>query len=111
MDSAGYQQIKAALLGLLHLSKDAVHVYVGLATLLLWVAVSRTPLSSFTAVLPTMIAALVMEGLDFRDAALRSARTFPWWGSLHDILNTTLWPLVLVVCAKCGLLRIDAKRR
>ncbi len=99
-----YQSFKLLLLDFLPLSKDAVHVYIGLAVLLVWVAGLRRPLGAWTSLVPVFAVALLMETVDLVDD-LRWLGHPRWSASLHDLVNTTFWPVVLVITARLGWLQ------
>ena len=98
-----YQSFKLLLLDFLPLSKDAVHVYIGLTVLLVWVAGLRRPLE-WTSLVPVFAVALLMETVDLMDD-LRWLGHPRWSASLHDLVNTTFWPVVLVFAARLGWLQ------
>src|SRR5262245_1588300 len=98
-DTSAYQRFKLELLSWLPISKDAFHVYLGCACLLLAAAVLRRPLSSYAALLPGLVLSLLMEALDLRDG-LRTFGYWRWGASLHDLVNTNLLPLVIVLLAR-----------
>jgi hypothetical protein len=87
------------LLPQLGLSKDAIHIYVGVVCLLVSVLVFRLPLSSWKALILGLIVAAIMESLDLRDD-LASFGHFRWAASLKDLVNTNLIPLLIVLLAK-----------
>jgi hypothetical protein len=99
-----YQLFKLRVLAMVPVSKDAAHIYVGMACLLIALLVFRAPLRSYWALLPGVIAALAMEVLDLRDD-LASVGHFRWGASLRDLVNTNLLPVVLVVAARLNLIR------
>ncbi|HET8647630.1 MAG TPA: hypothetical protein VFO85_19180 [Vicinamibacteria bacterium] len=88
-----YQRLKIELLSLVHLSKDAVHVYVGVGCLLATLAVMRRV--RWKALLPGLVVSLAMEVVDLRDN-WRDEERLRWKASLHDVLNTNALPVVLV---------------
>jgi hypothetical protein len=90
---SNYQLFKLWWVSVLPLTKDAIHIYVGFLCLLGSVIVWRRKLSSWWALLPGFLLSLLMEYFDLRDG-------FGWAASLHDIINTNLMPLVLVLLAR-----------
>lgn len=104
VQTSKYQLFKLRVLDVIPVSKDAAHVYVGIGCLLLALLIFRLPLRSYRALLPGLIAALVMEVFDLRDD-LVSVGYFRWGASLKDVVNTNLLPLVLVTVARLGLIR------
>ena len=99
-----YQLLKLRVLDAIPIAKDAAHIYVGVACLLLAVIVFRLPLRSFRALIPGLIATIVMEAFDLRDNVADFGER-RWGASLRDVVNTNLIPLVLVVVARLGWLR------
>ncbi len=81
-----------------------MHIYIGLSALLLWVLFSRKSLGLWKNLIPVLIVAILMEGFDLRDD-FNSFGHFRWRASLHDILNTILWPAVIVVLFKFRLIK------
>lgn len=104
VETSGYQLFKLRVLGLIPVSKDAAHIYVGMACLLLALLVFRVPLRSGRALIPVLIGALAMEVFDLRDDRA-SVGHFRWNASLRDVVNTMLLPLVLVTIARLNLIR------
>jgi hypothetical protein len=98
-DTSTYQRIKLVVLSLLPLTKDAIHVYLGCASLLATAALLRWPLSSFKVLVPGLLLSLGMEALDLRDG-LREDHQWNWASSLHDLINTNLIPVVIVWLAR-----------
>ena len=88
-----YQRLKIEFLSLVHLSKDAVHVYIGVGCLLLTLLVMRRV--RWKALLPGLVVSLAMEVMDLRDNWRDDQRLY-WKASLHDVLNTNALPVVLV---------------
>jgi hypothetical protein len=88
-----YQLLKLGLLAVLPLAKDAIHVYIGFLCLLVALILFRRKLSSFTALIPGLLFACVLEVFDLRDG-------FAWKESVKDIVNTNLMPFVLVLLAR-----------
>ena len=104
VQTSRYQLFKLRVLDLIPVSKDAAHIYVGMGCLLLALLIFRAPLRSYWALLPGLIAALVMEIFDLRDD-LATVGHFRWGASLKDIVNTNLLPLLLVTVVRLGLIR------
>lgn len=98
METTAVQAFKLAIVAAAGLSKDALHIYVGLAVFLFVAAVARRPLSSLLPLLAVLVVALAGELLDMRDD-LSSLGYWRWSASLHDLLNTILWPGLLCVLA------------
>lgn len=88
------QGIKLTLAAFLSLSKDALHVHVALALFLGVLAGARTRHRLLIAWACVLLAALVGEAFDMRDNLATLGR-WRWLASLHDVLNTMLWPTIL----------------
>lgn len=89
-----YQQLKLVLIDGSGLSKDALHIYAGMAVYLVVRLGLRRP--AWLAWIAVVAAALVGEWLDIEGEYLRG-RLAPDTAHWHDIWNTCLWPSVLVV--------------
>lgn len=99
MAMSPFQSFKHQLVNFADLSKDALHIYVGLAVFLLVVAVARKGLRSGLAMLAVVLVAVAGELLDLRDE-FRLHERIKWLASLHDLVNTCFWPLVLWLLAR-----------
>lgn len=99
METSVVQSIKLAIVAATGLSKDALHIYVGLAAFLAMAAVLRKPLRSIVPWLVVVAIAIAGEVLDMRDD-VASLGYWRWSASLHDMLNTIFWPTVLFLLAK-----------
>ncbi|MDR2549611.1 MAG: hypothetical protein LBD10_05345 [Desulfobulbus sp.] len=104
METSAFQSLKLAVVSATGLSKDALHVYVGLAVFLATSVALRKPLRSAVPWLAAIAVALAGEALDMRDD-IASFGHWRWAASMHDILNTLFWPTVLLLLAKFGVLR------
>lgn len=94
-----YQSIKPVIGDFLQLSRDAIHIHIGFACLILTLLLTKKKLSSLTVLLAGFILSLLMEVMDlWDDYHLRGITN--WGASLHDIVNTNLIPFVLVILAK-----------
>ena len=94
-----YQQMKPYILNFFHVSRDAIHIHIGFACLVLVLLFTKKKLSSFYTILPGFIVSVLMELMDLRDDyVLRHRLNF--MASLHDLVNTNLIPFVLVLLAK-----------
>lgn len=102
--TSDYQLLKLRVLDVIPITKDAAHIYVGMACLLLALLIFRAPLRSYWAVIPGLVAALAMEVFDLRDDRA-SLGHFRWSASFKDVVNTNLLPCVLVTLARLGLIR------
>ena len=94
------QSLKEAVVTLTGLSKDALHIHVGLTVYLLTALLLRRPLSSAVPWLAVVAVALAGETIDARDA-LRASGEWSVAAAVHDLANTLLWPTVLMLGARC----------
>ena len=99
MYSSSYQEFKLIVVNMLGLSKDAIHIYLGLTVFFLAVALWKKGRINLAAVLPVLILAIGMESIDLYDN-YRSIGSMYWLNSLHDIINTNFWPTVIVLLAR-----------
>ena len=91
--------MKIHVLNAVDLSRDAMHIYVGMAVLLLFVVIFQKGRFSLISLIPVFVVAIIMEVFDLYD----DSRTFGylrWDASLHDVVNTVFWPVILVFVAK-----------
>ncbi len=93
------QEAKLAIVGLSHLGKDALHIYVGLGVFLGSALVFGWSLKSWRPWLLVLVAALCGEIWDLRDTIVDGA-TIRFGANLKDVLNTLFWPTVLLVLAR-----------
>ena len=93
-----YQRFKIELLSIVHLSKDAIHIYIGVACLLVALLLLRGRVR-WKALLPGLAVSLAMEAVDLSDE-WRVGRPFAWRASVHDVLNTNAIPVILVFVLK-----------
>jgi hypothetical protein len=103
-DTSTYQRIKLVVLSILPLTKDALHVYIGCAALLATASLLRWPLSSLKVLVPGLLLSLAMEVADLRDGYREG--NMHWRDSSHDLVNTNLIPLAIVVLARRRRLRV-----
>ena len=94
-----FQSFKHDLVQAAALSKDALHIYVGLIAFLVVAAFARSGLRSTVALLVVLGLAVVGEVLDLRDE-MHAREHLKWWASVHDLINTCFWPLVLWLMAR-----------
>nr|WP_218878691.1 hypothetical protein [Pseudomonas flavescens] len=95
VDISTAQSIKLAIVSAAGLSKDALHIYVGMAVYLALVAVTRR-LRPYIAWLGVFIIACAGEWVDRRDD-IESLGYWRWQASVHDIVNTLFWPTALTL--------------
>ena len=86
------QQIKLHIVELVGLSRDSLHVHLGLLVYFAWVAIRRASLGSCAALLAAVAVAAGIEVLDLVDD--RSTYGAPRWGaSLYDLADRRAGPL------------------
>lgn len=103
METSFFQASKLLLESVTGLSKDALHVYVGLAAFFVASIAFRKPLSSGLPVVVVTTVAVVGEMLDMRDD-LGSLGYWRWQASLRDGINTTFWPFAIWLLFRLGAL-------
>jgi hypothetical protein len=96
---SAFQQSKVALVQLLGLPKDALHVYVGLAIFLAAAALLRRPLGSWVPIAAVAAAALIGEAWDLIETRAIGARAH-YDRNWHDVWNTCFWPAILFLLAR-----------
>ncbi len=102
MDISTVQAIKAAIVSTTGLPRDALHIYVGLTTLILVAIIWRKSLGSIAPWLVVLFIALVGELIDMGDDLL-SFGYWRWAASVKDMFNTLFWPTVLLLYTRfCG---------
>lgn len=105
---SGYQHVKLVVLDVLNLSKDATHIHIGLVVFLATVILWRRGRLDHLSLIPVLLVAGAMEYLDLHDD-MRSLGHMRWSASIHDLVNTTFWPVLAVISSK-WLRRQEAKR-
>jgi hypothetical protein len=93
------QSMKLAIVSATGLSKDALHVYVGLAVFVVVALLSKSARSSWRSLVAVLVVAICGELLDMADD-LMSLGHWRWHASVHDVVNTCFWPAVLSVLAR-----------
>ena len=99
-----YQNAKMIILSILEISKDAIHIHIGLIVFFAAVVLWRKGAIDARCLVPAVIVASLMEMLDLRDeySSLGRIRMAAVTASIHDMLNTLFWPVVIVVLAWIG---------
>lgn len=103
METSLFQATKLYLVTTTGLSRDALHICVGLALFLVAAVIFRKSLRSFLPVLIVMAVAILGELLDMRDD-FRVFGYWDWQNSLGDFINSVFWPLAICLMARTGLL-------
>ncbi|MBP6750871.1 MAG: hypothetical protein KA144_14650 [Xanthomonadaceae bacterium] len=99
METSAVQALKLALVSTLGLSRDALHVYVGLTVFLVVAIVRRKRSWILLSWLAVVAVAVFGEALDAVDD-LRSIGRWRVGASVHDIVNTLFWPTALSFLAR-----------
>lgn len=99
MSMSFLQSTKIALIEATDLSKDALHVYLGLTVMLLVVIVLKRPLRDWRPIAAVLIAALAGEIWDVIDTYGHGG-TPKFDANWKDIWNTMFWPTVLFLLAR-----------
>lgn len=98
-DTSGFQHLKIWLIGVTGLSKDALHVHFGLALFVGAMLVFRWRPGSWKPLAVVVVAALLGEAWDLRDAWASDA-AIDLWRNWHDVWNTCLWPVAITLLAR-----------
>ena len=102
-----YQEAKRVIVSILELSKDSIHMHVGLIVFFLAVVLWKKGSIEARCLIPVVIVASLMEVLDLRYdyVSLGHFRLKAITASIHDLINTTFWPVVIVVLSWMGKLK------
>lgn len=93
------QTAKAFVLEATDLSKDALHIYVGLGAMLLVVIAFRKPMSDWRPLAAAGLAAVAGELWDLIDTFMHGGAP-RWSGNWKDVWNTMFWPTILFGLAR-----------
>lgn len=93
---------KTELSELLHLSKDALHIHIGIGLYVIAMLAFRRGPGSWSPWLTVLSFGLLNEAIDLYHNGVSHPELF---GSLKDMINTMIWPTVIVAFA-----RIQARR-
>lgn len=104
MESSLYQNLKLTLINLLSLSRDAIHIHIGLVVFFIAIVFWKKGRIEIICILPVIAVALLMEILDLRDD-VNSLGYMRWSASIHDLSNTIFWPLIIIVLVKMRTLK------
>ena len=94
-----FQQAKLLLVEASNLSKDALHIYVGLAVMLLVVIAFKRSLADWRPIAAVALASIAGELWDVIDTLSHGGRP-RWDTNWKDIWNTMFWPTVLFGLAR-----------
>jgi hypothetical protein len=99
MATSTFQAAKLEVVSLFELSKDALHIYVGLLVFIAATVLLRRSLRSSLPILLVLVVACIAEAFDARD----DISDLGYWrigASMHDIVNTMFWPAILFALAR-----------
>jgi hypothetical protein len=99
MAMSAFQLMKHDIVQFASLSKDALHMYVGMGVFLIGSALAQKGVRSAFALLAVVALAVLGELLDARDD-FRKHGHWRVMASLHDFVNTVFWPLMLWLLAR-----------
>lgn len=94
-----FQETKILLIDTVGLSKDALHVYVGLIVFFGTALIFRLPLRDIRPWCAVLLAAILGEVWDIYDTEVIGARQV-YAGNWHDIWNTLFWPTAIMLLAR-----------
>jgi hypothetical protein len=94
-----FQSTKIFLSEVTSLGKDALHIYVGLAVMLLVVVALKKPLSDWRPIAAVALASVAGEIWDVIDT-FSHGRTPKWNANWKDVWNTMFWPTILFGLAR-----------
>ena len=94
-----FQSTKIFLSEVTNLGKDALHIYVGLAVMLLVVIAFKKPLSDWRPIAAVALASIAGEIWDVIDTFSHGG-TPKWNANWKDVWNTMFWPSVLFGLAR-----------
>jgi hypothetical protein len=94
-----FQAFKTWLVDYLDVSRDALHIFVGLAVFLLMALLFRLSLRDWRPLAAVLFAALAGEAWDLFES-WRFDRAYRWDLGWHDVWMTLAWPAILFVLAR-----------
>jgi hypothetical protein len=96
---SAFQSMKHEIVHFVSLSKDALHIYVGIGAFVVASAFSRKGMRAVFPLVTVAVLAIAGELLDSRDD-MRKLGRWRYLSSLHDIANTMFWPVALWLLAR-----------
>lgn len=94
MKTSLYQSLKLEIVELVYLSRDAIHIHVGLAVFFISILLMSRKKITIKCLFPVLFVAISMELLDLYDDQ-RYLGYFRFNNSLHDLINTLIWPMII----------------
>ena len=95
------ETLKTQIVMLTGVSRDALHTQLGLLIFFVAAYLLRKPAGNWMPVSVVVLAALLVEVFD-RARDLATSGVWDTDGSIHDVINTVFWPLVLFAMVKTG---------
>ena len=96
------EALKTQIVMLTGVSRDALHTQLGLLIFFLAAMLLGKSAGNWLPVSVVVLAALVVEVFD----RMRDLSSYGVWdtkASIHDVINTVFWPLILFLMVKAGL--------
>lgn len=93
------QSAKVLVMEITDLGKDALHVYVGMAVMLLVVILFKRSLSDWPPLAAVALASIAGEVWDVIDTFSHGGKP-KWNANWKDIWNTMFWPTILFLLAR-----------
>ncbi|MGE4315370.1 hypothetical protein [Acinetobacter sp.] len=94
-----FQELKIYIVNFTELSRDALHMYAGLMLFFIVAFFHHRQLKSKWAIWTVLIVAIAAELFDARDNLINHG-LWRIGASLHDIINTIFWPLLIWLMAR-----------
>ena len=94
METSLYQSLKLEIVEFFSLSKDAIHVHIGLTVFMVSLLLISKAKATIKCLLPVILVAICMELLDLYDDQ-KSLGYLRLSNSVHDIVNTLVWPIII----------------
>lgn len=98
------QEAKLLLMGATGLSKDVLHLHVGLAVLVVAALLGRWRIGDWRPLVAVLLVAIAGELWDLIDN-IRTGAPMQWRGHGKDLMNTLFWPAALTLLARTRLFR------
>jgi len=95
------QELKDIFIRLLGISRDAAHIHIGLLIFFVSVVYWRKGRIDKWSLIPVLSVALLGELIDVVDYLVTVGDVY-WANSLEDIVQSMLWPVIIVAMAGAG---------
>lgn len=96
------EELKASMVMLTGVTRDALHTQLGLAIFFGVALLMRQKVHQAWPICVTVVAAVLSEAFDYA----RDVSRYGAWdraGSMHDIINTVFWPLIICLMVRAGI--------